>query len=86
MRRVDRPAEPSRYSDPLEKRASGMGDHLKWTAEAEELQRRDTEAKHIQLQAARTGLDSLRAEITMLEQEAAAFPPAVLTKSLASGG
>ncbi|HUR53722.1 MAG TPA: SMC family ATPase, partial [Gemmataceae bacterium] len=55
--------------------AAGMGDHLKWKAEAEELQRRDTENKHTQLQAARTGLDSLRAEITVLEQEAAAFPP-----------
>src|SRR5207249_8599311 len=53
---------------------AGMGDRTRWQDEFEALTAKGTEAKFTQLQAARGGLDSLRAEITQLEQEADAFP------------
>ena len=49
-------------------------EQMKWKEEFEALTTAGTEGKFTQLQAARGGLDSLRAEITTLEQEADAFP------------
>ncbi len=55
--------------------AAGMGERAAWTEEHEALAAADTEGKFTRLQAARGGLDSLRAEITTLVAEADAFPP-----------
>ncbi|HEX4607315.1 MAG TPA: hypothetical protein VH092_03840, partial [Urbifossiella sp.] len=54
---------------------AGMGERTKWKDEFEALTAADTEGKFTRLQAARGGLDPLRAEIVTLEQEADAFPP-----------
>lgn len=56
--------------------AAGMGDRAKWQDEYEALAAKGTEANYTKLQAARGGLESLRAEIAQLEQEATAFPEA----------
>ncbi len=53
---------------------AGMGERTKWKDEFEALTAADTEARFTKLQAARGGLDSLRAEITTLDAEANAFP------------
>lgn len=55
---------------------AGMAERAAWTDELEALSSADTEGKFTKLQAARGGLVSLRAEITTLEAEADAFPPA----------
>jgi len=54
--------------------APGMSDRAKWQDEFESLTNKGTEANYTKLQAARGGLDSLRAEIAQLEQDANAFP------------
>jgi DNA repair exonuclease SbcCD ATPase subunit len=53
---------------------AGMAERSRWKDEFEALTGADTEGKFTRLQAARGGLDSLRAEIVTLEQEADAFP------------
>src|SRR4029078_11397478 len=53
---------------------AGRAERGRWQDEREALDTKGTEAKFTQLQAARGGLDSLRAEITQLEHEADAFP------------
>jgi exonuclease SbcC len=53
---------------------AGMGERTKWTDEFDALTAAGTEDKFTRLQAARGGLDSLRAEIVALEQEVNAFP------------
>jgi DNA repair exonuclease SbcCD ATPase subunit len=63
---------PPAWQKPVE--TAGLNDRTKWQDEFESLTAKGTEAKFTQLQAARGGLDSLRAEITQLEQEADAFP------------
>ncbi|QDU22119.1 AAA family ATPase [Urbifossiella limnaea] len=54
---------------------AGMAERARWTDELEALTAADTEGKFTKLQAARGGLDSLRAEITTLDAEANTFPP-----------
>lgn len=63
---------PPAWQKPAE--TAGLNDHLKWKEEFETLTVKGTEAKFTQLQAARGGLDSLRAEIKTIEEEADAFP------------
>ncbi|MBX9628191.1 MAG: SMC family ATPase [Gemmataceae bacterium] len=53
---------------------AGMTERAKWQDEVESLVSKGTEEKFTNLKAARGGLESLRAEITTLEQEADAFP------------
>ncbi|MBN9520866.1 SMC family ATPase [bacterium] len=53
---------------------AGMAERTRWKDEFDALTSADTENQFTRLQAARGGLDSLRAEITTLEQEANAFP------------
>ena len=65
-------ALPPAWQKPLE--MAGLNDRARWQDELDGLVQKGTEAKFTQLQAARGGLDSLRAEIAQLEQEAAAFP------------
>ncbi len=65
-------ALPAAWQKPAE--AAGLTDRAKWQDELDSLNAKDTEKKFTQLQAARGGLDSLRAEITQFEQEADAFP------------
>ena len=54
--------------------AAGLNERAKWQDEFDALTEKGTEQKFTHLQAARGGLDSLRAEIAQLEQEADAFP------------
>jgi DNA repair exonuclease SbcCD ATPase subunit len=54
---------------------AGLKEHSNWKAEADELADKKIEAEYTHLQAARGGLDSLRAEIRQYEEEVAAFPP-----------
>lgn len=63
---------PAPWQKPLE--SAGLNDRAKWQDELDALVSNGTEAKHTQLQAARGGLDPLRAEIKQLEAEADAFP------------
>jgi exonuclease SbcC len=63
---------PAAWQKPVEQ--AGLTERSKWQDEFDSLTAKDTEAKFTQLQAARGGLDSLRAEITQFEQEAEAFP------------
>lgn len=63
---------PATWQKPAEN--AGLNEQLKWKEEFETLTANGTESKYTHLQAARGGLDSLRAEITTLEQEADAFP------------
>jgi len=63
---------PAAWQKPLE--TAGLNDHLRWKQEYEDLVAKNTEGKFTQLQAARGGLDPLRAEIKQLEAEADAFP------------
>jgi len=60
------------WQGPLE--AAGLGERAKWQDEFDKLTAKGTEQKHMQLQAARNGLDTLRAEIAILKQERDAFP------------
>ncbi|HEY1192140.1 MAG TPA: SMC family ATPase [Gemmata sp.] len=62
---------PAAWQKPLE--TAGLNDRARWQGELEALVSNGTEAKHTQLQAARGGLDPLRAEISQLESEADAF-------------
>jgi DNA repair exonuclease SbcCD ATPase subunit len=66
---------PELWQKPVE--AAGMKEHLTWKEEFERLTANGIEASFTQLQAARGGLDSLRAEIRTIEEEAAVFPPEV---------
>ncbi|MBY0461478.1 MAG: SMC family ATPase [Gemmataceae bacterium] len=52
---------------------AGLTDRARWQDELDSLVSKGTEAKHTQLQAARGGLDPLRAEIKQLEQESESF-------------
>ncbi len=62
---------PATWQKPLE--SAGLNDRAKWQDELDALVGKGTEAKYTQLQAARGGLDPLRAEITQLEAEADTF-------------
>ena len=64
---------PDKWQKPLE--SAGLNDRAKWQDELDELVNKGTEAKFTQLQAARGGLDPLRAEITQLDAEADTFTP-----------
>lgn len=66
-------ALPNAWRKPLE--TAGLNDHMRWKQEYEDLTAKGIEAKFTQLQAARGGLDPLRAEIKQLDEEAEAFPP-----------
>ncbi|MBA4190421.1 MAG: hypothetical protein C0467_20735 [Planctomycetaceae bacterium] len=54
--------------------AAGLTDRAKWQDELDRLATKGIEKKFTELQAARGGLDSLRAENTQFEEEANAFP------------
>lgn len=54
--------------------AAGLAERGRWQDELDDLARRDVEKKYTDLQAARGGLDSLRAEIEQFVREAEAFP------------
>jgi exonuclease SbcC len=66
-------ALPEPWKKPLE--TAGLNDRAKWQDELEALRAKGTEAKYTQLQAARGGLDPLRAEIKQLEAEGETFLP-----------
>ncbi len=53
---------------------AGLNDRAKWQDEFESLTAKGIDKKFTELQAARGGLDSLRAEIKQFEDEADAFP------------
>ena len=63
---------PPAWQAPLE--TAGLSDRAKWQGELEKLREKGTEEKHLQLQSARNGLDTLRAEVEVLKQERDAFP------------
>jgi DNA repair exonuclease SbcCD ATPase subunit len=63
---------PTQWQKPVE--SAGFNEQLRWKEEHESLINRATEARYTQLQAARGGLDSLRAEIRQYQDEADAFP------------
>ncbi|AMV27020.1 Nuclease SbcCD subunit C [Gemmata sp. SH-PL17] len=63
---------PAAWQKPLEN--AGLTDRAKWQDELDALVGKNTEAKYTQLQAARGGLDPLRAEIKQLEAESDSFP------------
>ncbi|MFO0822782.1 MAG: SMC family ATPase [Gemmataceae bacterium] len=63
---------PVPWQKPAE--TAGLNDRAKWQDEFESLTMKGTEKKFTELQAARGGLDSLRAEISQFEDEANAFP------------
>lgn len=54
--------------------SAGLTERSKWQDEFDSLTQRGTEKKFTELQAARGGLDSLRAEIKQFEDEESAFP------------
>jgi exonuclease SbcC len=56
-------------------KTAGLQEQLTWKEEFETLTEDGVEKKFTQLQAARGGLDSLRAEIELNEKEVASFPP-----------
>ncbi|HEV3385795.1 MAG TPA: SMC family ATPase, partial [Gemmata sp.] len=64
---------PEAWQQPAE--SAGLKEQLMWKEEFEALTANGVEAKFNQLQAARSGLDSIRAEIDRQEQEVASFPP-----------
>jgi exonuclease SbcC len=66
-------ALPEAWRKPLE--TAGLTDRARWQDELDALVAKGTEAKFTQLQAARGGLDPLRAEIKQLETEADTFAP-----------
>jgi DNA repair exonuclease SbcCD ATPase subunit len=53
---------------------AGLADYTGWKDESEELLAADTEARYKQLEQARGGLESLRADLATLVREAEAFP------------
>ncbi len=63
---------PAAWQKSLEN--AGLTDRAKWQDELDALVGKNTEAKYTQLQAARGGLDPLRAEIKQLEAESDSFP------------
>ena len=63
---------PPAWQGPLEQ--AGFAERGQWQDEFDALTAKGTEAKFTQLQAARGGLDSLRAEIVVLQEESDAFP------------
>jgi DNA repair exonuclease SbcCD ATPase subunit len=63
---------PAAWRGPAE--TSGFNEHIRWKEEYEKLTEEGVESKFTQLQAARSGLESLRAEIATLEREADEFP------------
>jgi DNA repair exonuclease SbcCD ATPase subunit len=65
-------ALPAAWQQPLE--TAGLSDRSKWQDELDELAAANIEAQFTRLQAARGGLDSIRADIALLEGEAEAFP------------
>lgn len=65
-------ALPAAWQQPLE--VAGFADRSKWQDELDLLTRNNIEAQFTRLQAARGGLDSVRADIALLEGEAEAFP------------
>jgi DNA repair exonuclease SbcCD ATPase subunit len=65
-------ALPVAWQKPAE--TAGFNDRSRWQDEFEALTAKGTEKKFTDLQAARGGLDSLRAEIVQFEEEASAFP------------
>lgn len=67
-------ALPTAWQQPLE--TAGLSDRSKWQDELDALARANIEAQFTRLQAARGGLDSVRADIALLEGEAEAFPGA----------
>ncbi|HEV3437269.1 MAG TPA: hypothetical protein VG122_07915, partial [Gemmata sp.] len=64
---------PDVWQKPAE--TAGLKEQLQWKEEFESLTAKGVETKFTQLQAARGGLDSLRAEIKQHEDEVEAFPP-----------
>jgi exonuclease SbcC len=64
---------PEKWQKQIE--SAGLNDRIKWQEELDALVAKGTEKKLEQLQAARGGLDSLRAEIKQFEEERDAFPP-----------
>jgi DNA repair exonuclease SbcCD ATPase subunit len=64
---------PDAWRKPLE--TAGLNDRARWQDELDALVAKGTEAKFTQLQAARGGLDPLRAEIEQLEAETGTFAP-----------
>ena len=64
---------PDAWKKPTEN--AGLNEQLVWKEEFEKLTAKQVETKYTQLQAARTGLDSLRAEIALQQEEVDAFPP-----------
>jgi DNA repair exonuclease SbcCD ATPase subunit len=64
---------PEVWRKPLE--TAGLNDHMRWKQEYEDLGAKGVEAQFTRLQAARGGLDPLRAEIAQLDAEANAFLP-----------
>jgi DNA repair exonuclease SbcCD ATPase subunit len=64
---------PEAWRRPLE--TAGLNDRANWQDELDALVGKGTEAKFTQLQAARGGLDPLRAEIAQLEAESDGFAP-----------
>ncbi|MCE9565155.1 MAG: SMC family ATPase [Planctomycetes bacterium] len=65
-------ALPLPWQKPAE--TAGLNDRAKWQDELDALNAKGIEKKFTELQAARGGLDSLRAEISQFEEEADAFP------------
>ena len=63
---------PAAWQGPLEN--AGLAERSRWQDECDALAAKGTEAKFTQLQAARGGLDSQRAEIDVLQEEADVFP------------
>lgn len=63
---------PEIWQKPVE--IAGLKEQLQWKEEFESLTAKGIESRFTQLQAARGGLDSLRAEIQQQEDELAAFP------------
>ncbi|HSQ54568.1 MAG TPA: SMC family ATPase, partial [Gemmata sp.] len=58
----------------MEVETAGIADRAKWQDELDALTASGTEKKFTTLQAARAGLDSLRAEVKQCEEELAQFP------------
>jgi DNA repair exonuclease SbcCD ATPase subunit len=63
---------PAAWQKPAE--TAGLNDRSRWQDEQEALAAKGTEKKFNDLQAARAGLDPLRAEVKQYEDEADAFP------------
>jgi DNA repair exonuclease SbcCD ATPase subunit len=64
---------PEAWQRPAE--TAGLKEHLMWNEEFESLTAKGIETKYAQLQTARSGLDSIRAEIEQHEKEVASYSP-----------